>query len=245
MIPIRDANPSVSRPVFTWLLVAASVYVFFAIQPRTTSPAGQAFFYENATIPCEVTQAEPLTEAEVRSDVCRASDGPAIFPDKSILASIFASLFLHGDLAHLIGNMWVLWIFGNNVEDAFGKLGYLLFYLVGGVAASFAHIAFNPDSTIPVVGASGAIAAVMGAYLVLFPRARVVSVFPIFFFLPVAVPAFLFLLIWFLGQFGLAGASTAIAWEAHVGGFLFGLLVAAFLRTTLLRRIYSHRVAVR
>ncbi len=112
------------------------------------------------------------------------------------------------------------------------------------MVASLGYVAFQPDGTIPLVGASGAISAVMGAYLVLYPTARIVSIFPLFFFMPIAVPAVVFLLLWFLGQFALAGASTNIAWEAHVAGFLFGIVVAAALRTTVLRRVYARRRAL-
>ncbi len=146
-------------------------------------------------------------------------------------------MFLHAGFLHLAGNMWSLWIFGNNVEDAFGTMGYLLLYLASGVAATLVFVAINPDTTVPLVGASGAISGVMGAYLVLYPRARVVSVFPILFLLPIAVPAALFLIIWFAGQFALIGQATGIAWEAHVAGFVFGALAAAVFRRQLLARV--------
>jgi membrane associated rhomboid family serine protease len=150
-------------------------------------------------------------------------------------------MFLHANLAHLLGNLWSLWIFGNNVEDAYGSGGYLLLYLASGLAATAAFVLTNPGEVTPLVGASGAISGVMGAYLVLFPRARVVSVFPIFFFIPVALPAAIFLILWFAGQFALVGGATGIAWQAHVGGFLFGAAVSFLLRRPLLRRVEVHR----
>ncbi len=165
---------------------------------------------------------------------------PALFPGKSLVASIFVSMFLHANLAHLIGNMWSLWIFGNNVEDAYGSGGYVLLYLASGVAATAAFVLTNPSEVTPVIGASGAISGVMGAYLVLFPRARIVSVFPLFFFIPVALPAAFFLILWFGGQFALT-ESTGIAWQAHVGGFVFGALVSMVLRRPLLARVEAHR----
>jgi len=141
-------------------------------------------------------------------------------------------MFMHGGWAHLLGNMLYLWIFGDNVEDLMGHGRFLIFYIVSGLAAVWAHILTNPASRIPLVGASGAIAGVLGAYLVLFPRAHIISLVPLGFFLRVvAVPAILFLPIWFLMQFiyGFAslGAETAgVAWWAHVGGFVAGALLA-------------------
>jgi membrane associated rhomboid family serine protease len=141
-------------------------------------------------------------------------------------------MFLHGDLAHLLFNMWSLWIFGNNVEEAFGHLRYLLLYLVGGVVATFAFVVMNPDSTVPLVGASGAIAAALGAYAVLFPGHRVLTLLG---WILIPLPAIIFLAFWFFAQFGLGGTNTA--WEAHVGGFLFGLVLALLFRRSLLRRV--------
>jgi membrane associated rhomboid family serine protease len=128
--------------------------------------------------------------------------------------------------------MWFLWIFGNNVEEAYGHVGYLLVYLVGGLAATGVYIVMNPDATIPLVGASGAIAVAMGAYTVLFPGHRILSLVGWFL---VPIPAALFLIFWFVAQFGLGGTGTA--WEAHAGGFAFGALVSLLLRSRLMRRV--------
>jgi membrane associated rhomboid family serine protease len=230
LLPIRDLNPSNSTSVMTWLLVVACVAVFFLVR------TDEVFFFEAASIPCEITTGEPLTASEISGGPCsRADEGPPAFPDKNLGWSVVFSLFLHGGLFHLISNMWVLLIFGNNVEDAFGHISFVVFYLMAGLAASAAHFLIRPDSTLPVVGASGAIAGVMGAYAVLFPRARVTAIIPPFFFWPLALPAFLFLLIWFGSQFLLAGEESLIAWEAHVAGFVFGLIVAFVLRRRLRR----------
>jgi membrane associated rhomboid family serine protease len=140
-------------------------------------------------------------------------------------------MFLHGSIAHILFNMWSLWIFGNNVEEAFGHLGYALFYLAAGVAATVGFVLVNPELTIPLVGASGAIAGMMGAYLVLFPRHLVMS---LVFFRIVALPAMFFLGIWFLSQFFFN--TEGVAWEAHVAGFAFGALVALPFRQRLLSR---------
>jgi membrane associated rhomboid family serine protease len=234
LLPIRDLNPSRRTPFFTFLIIAGCVVTFFYVQ------TGDEHIFQAASIPCEVTTGEPLSAAEIFQDApCTEGDNPA-FPEKNIWFSILASIFFHGSVGHLISNMWVLLIFGNNIEDAFGHLAYLAFYLAAGLAASAAHILLQPESTIPVVGASGAIAGVMGAYAVLFPRARVTSIIPPFFFWPFALPAMLFLGIWFLSQFLLVGGDTNIAWEAHVAGFVFGVLVALIAR----RSLRSHSTAV-
>ena len=150
------------------------------------------------------------------------------------LITAFTSMFLHAGWMHLIGNMWFLWIYGDNVEDILGKAKFLLFYLLSGIAAGLVHVAFNPYSRVPTIGASGAIAGVMGAYMVKFPRSRIVTLVPIFVFLTtVEVPASIILLYWFVIQFfsglGTIGESHlsqgGVAWFAHVGGFVAGAIL--------------------
>ncbi|MCY4368526.1 MAG: rhomboid family intramembrane serine protease [bacterium] len=236
MIPIRDINPSLRRPVITLLLLAASVAVYFVVQP--SDPADEIeFLYRQAAIACEQTTGEALSDAEIINQVCTDGAEAPFFPEKSLPLSVIVSMFLHGGLAHLLANMWSLYLFGNNVEDAFGRIGYLILYLVSGVVATAGFVVLNPDTTVPLVGASGAIAGVMGAYLVLFPHARVVSVFPLLFFIPFTVRAGWFLLFWFVGQFAFTFAETGVAWEAHVAGFLFGMVVTIIGRRPLLRRL--------
>jgi membrane associated rhomboid family serine protease len=138
---------------------------------------------------------------------------------------VFVSMFLHASWAHVLGNLLFLWIFGNNVEERLGSYVYAAFYVVGGIVATGAYVLAKPDSTVPVLGASGAIAAVMGAYLVWFPRARVLSVVPPIFFLPFYLPAYVVLGGWFVLQF-LTDPNSGVAWIAHVGGFAFGVAVA-------------------
>jgi len=242
MIPIRDTNPGLHQPVVTVLLIVVSVAVFLFVQPTGSNGEEVEFAYRNAAIACELTSGDPLTEEEIVRDICIRDDiGQPVFPSKDLGLSVLASMFLHGGLLHLAANMWSLCIFGNNVEDAFGRLGYLLFYLVTGIVATLGFVALNADATVPLVGASGAIAGVMGAYLVLYPRARVVSIFPILFFVPIAVPSAIFLVVWFLGQFALVGEQSGIAWEAHVAGFLAGAAIAGVGRRALLARIERHR----
>jgi membrane associated rhomboid family serine protease len=232
VFPIRDLNPTRITPVLTLLVIVANVVVFFLFQPMTPRE-GVTFSLQHAAIACELTTGEPLTSAEFLSGRCEtASRGAPIFPEKRLALSVLVSLFLHGGLLHLLGNMWFLWVFGNNVEEAFGHVGYALLYLVGGVAATLAFVVAHPAATDPLVGASGAIAAVLGAYLVLYPGHLVLSVV---FITLIPVPAALFLGIWFLGQF--AVADPGVAWEAHVGGFVVGVLVALVLRQLLLARV--------
>lgn len=232
MLPIRDLNPTRITPWVTLLLIGACVAVFFGLQSQETEQQQIEFLYQRAAISCEILTGEPLTASEINNQQCEV-DGttPVVFPGKQPLLAMFTSMFLHGGLAHLLFNMWSLWIFGNNVEEAFGHFRYLLLYVVGGLVATMAFVLVNPASTVPLVGASGAIAAALGAYGVLFPGHRVVTLVGWFM---VPLPAIIFLAFWFVGQFGLGGTNTA--WEAHVGGFLFGLVVALVFRRSLLRR---------
>jgi membrane associated rhomboid family serine protease len=188
-----------------------------------------------AAIPCEINTGEPLSVGEIQDTfaggddtACRDDDGAAetLFPDKSPYLGILTSMFLHGGLLHLGGNMWFLWIFGNNIEDRLGHLWFGVFYVLGGVAATVAHYLVQPSSTIPVVGASGAIAAIMGAYAVWYPNAPVRTL--IFLFMR-DITAKWFLGIWFVTQF-FTGTDSGVAWMAHVGGFVFGAVVGIALR---------------
>lgn len=225
MIPIRDTIPTKHVPWMTWLLIAVNVFVFF-MEVSIPSAALQQVTYLFGLVPARYTH--PGWAAEVG------------FPMHTYWPFL-TTMFLHGGWLHIIGNMWVLWIFGDNVEDRMGPFRFLLFYLGCGIAAGLVHIASSPRSTVPAVGASGAIAGVMAAYLALYPRAQILAMFPIFFW-PVFfhVPAFLYLGFWFLTQFfsgTLAIASqremTGIAVWAHVGGFAVGLLTFwVFLRKT-------------
>ncbi len=236
MFPLRDVNPTRITPVITLVLIGASILVFYLIQGRGDPDQQEAFVYERAAIACEVTTGAPLGIDEILADECLPGAQAPIFPEKNVFIALFTSMFLHGGTAHLLFNMWFLWIFGNNVEEAYGHVGYLLLYLIGGLAATGAYVVMNPDATVPLVGASGAIAVAMGAYAVLFPGHRVLS-FVGWFLIP--VPAVLFLAFWFIAQFGLGG--TGVAWEAHAGGFVFGGLVSLLLRSRLLRRVGSPR----
>jgi membrane associated rhomboid family serine protease len=223
MLPLRDENPTRRRAYVTLLLILVNVAVYFLWQPPATDPTSTAFEYEHAAIPCEITTREPISVLEANTDTCQAdSSVPAAFPHKQVLLAILVSMFLHGSLVHLGGNMLFLWIFGNNVEDRLGPLRYFAFYVAAGVLATLAHVALQPHSTVPVIGASGAIAGVMGAYLIWYPNVRVLTWA---LFVLVRLRAKWLLLFWFFSQF-FVNPNEGVAWGAHVGGFVFGALFA-------------------
>ncbi len=252
MIPLKDLNPTTRPAVVTWILLAVNVLVFVFVQQAQRGTdvipvaegqavevdASLAFTLEYAAVPCEIVTGEPLEIEELRDTFVRGDDtacveedtgAPELFPEKRIYLAVLLSMFLHGGWLHLGGNMLFLWIFGNNIEDRLGPIRYLVFYLLGGFAAAAAHIAVQPASTVPVVGASGAIAAVMGAYLVWYPNAPIRTLFIMFLIFFVEIRAKWLLGFWFVLQF-FTDASSGVAWVAHVGGFVFGVLVALLLR---------------
>jgi membrane associated rhomboid family serine protease len=249
VIPVRDVNPVRRTPWITYALITANIVIFLLTPASTvtvTSAASlaqfceqEAFFDHYAALPVELVSNRPLelvadgrTVVDPRGAGC-VLDDPSYH--KSPLASALTSLFLHGGWLHLLGNMLFLWIFGNNIEDRFGRLRYLLFYLACGVVATYGFALANADSHEALIGASGAIAGVLGAYLVLYPRARVWSLVPVLFFIPLRLPAWLVLGLWFLLQWlytaGYAVSQAgSVAYLAHVLGFLVGVLVALLVR---------------
>lgn len=236
VIPIRDDNPTQRTAYVTLALIAINVVVYFFVQPHGGVEEVE-FTLERAAIPCELDQGEPLSVEEYTTQDCDPDQSEfeanqEFFPHKNVWLAVITSMFLHGSILHLAGNMLFLWIFGNNVEDHVGLILYPIFYLLVGVAAMAAHFLVEPGSTIPVIGASGAIAGVMGAYLVFWPRARVLTVVPIFLFLLVYLPAGVVLGIWFGLQF-LTNPNEGVAWMAHVGGFVAGVLLGFGLKAVL------------
>ena len=217
MFPLRDTQPSYSRPVVTVFLIVLNILVF--LFEMSLDPYSRNHFIAQY----------------------------GLIPDRFQASSMLTSMFLHGGWLHVLGNMWFLWIFGDNIEDILGSAKYLLFYLLCGIAASLTHVFFNPLSRLPTVGASGAIAGVMGAYMVKFPRSRIVTLVFVFIFVTtIDVPAFVMLLYWFVIQLfsgvGTVGYSHlsegGTAWFAHVGGFLAGILLIHLLGT---RQPWSRR----
>lgn len=227
-IPLGDINPTRRRGVVTLGLVAVNVAVFVLLQPWAGGVCEQAGFYARwGAVPNEIVELEPLTQAELDRSVDPRC-GVRAMPDKSVALSVLTAMFLHGGWAHLLGNMLYLFVFGDNVEDRLGRLRYLVFYLVAGVIATLVFAGANPGSPITLVGASGAIAGVLGAYLVMYPTALVRTFIPPFFFL--ALPAVVVLGLWFLLQLAaddLSGQTGAgIAYLAHVAGFVAGVVMA-------------------
>jgi membrane associated rhomboid family serine protease len=235
VIPIRDENPTARRAVVTILLIVVNVAIYFGIQfPKHDGNAEALFEYRWAGVPCEVDTGKPVvvvpvgetapTSCAIQAEGIVAPQ-PA-FPHKNVWLAVFFSMFLHASILHVLGNMLFLWIFGNNVEDQLGPFWFLVLYLVGGIVASLVHIVGNVDSASPFLGASGAVAVVMGAYIVWWPRARVLTLVPIvLIFVPIRLPAVIVLGLWFVLQV-FTQSSSGIATLAHIGGFVFGAFCA-------------------
>jgi membrane associated rhomboid family serine protease len=207
-IPLKDDNPTQRVPYVTVLLIALNCLIFFY---QVFSINGLEYsIIKMGVIPYEITHLTTI------------SGIPRISPPLTLLTS----LFIHGSLFHLLGNMLYLWIFGNNIEDHLGATRFILFYFVSGLGASMVHILFNFNSTTPVIGASGAIAGILGAYLILFPHAKVLTfVFLIFIIRIIPIPAAFVLGLWFFGQLLNVGLGGGVAWFAHIGGFLLGIVL--------------------
>jgi membrane associated rhomboid family serine protease len=219
MIPLRDTNPSRTVPYVTYSFIAINVVVFL-IEILHGQGMGE-FIAAYGLVPYSMTN--DFNVMGIRA--------ATFFP-------LLTSMFLHGGWMHLIGNMLFLYIFGDNVEDRFGHLRYFFFYIIAGVAAALTQVFMSPQSEVPMVGASGAIAGVLGSYVFMFPKARILTLIPIiFYFQVVELPAFLFLGIWFLMQIfsgvfslGIGGDAGGVAWWAHIGGFVAGVILFLPLR---------------
>lgn len=221
MFPLYDTVRTQKFPLVNLLLIGLNAFAFL-YEIRMDPAELQAFIFANGLIPAQLLG--NLSDEWIK---------------------IYSSMFLHGGWFHIINNMWVLFIFGDNVEGRMGGFRYLLFYLLSGTAAGLLQAYILPGSAVPMIGASGAVAGVLGAYLILFPRSRIASLVPILFiFTLIEVPAFLFLLFWFFSQLfsgWLAlqgGSASGIAWWAHIGGFIFGLIMVSFF-TIRQRTVYT------
>jgi membrane associated rhomboid family serine protease len=229
MIPLKDLNPRRSFPIVTLLLIVANVAVFI----------------HQITLPPEAADAFVKTYALAPSHIKLALEGHRYTALQAFLP-LFTCMFLHGGFLHIIGNMWFLWIFGDNVEDQFGSPGYLLFYIVCGLGSGISQVIFSWGSHIPSLGASGAISGVLGAYIVFFPRAKILTLIPLLIIcFTVRIPAAVFIGLWFLMNF-LSGVSSlgalntgGVAWWAHVGGFLLGVLIAGFTKLIGHKPVYA------
>ncbi len=233
MFPLKDNIPTRRFPYLTVAIIVANVLMFFGFQEARLSLSGasidEARVIEFGAIPFEISH--PGTQCIARGNelACGRGVGEGQAP---AIVTLFTSMFMHGGLLHLLGNMLFLWIFGNNIEDSMGPVRFLAFYLAGGLIALGAQTAIDPGSPVPTIGASGAVAAVLGGYALLYPRARVITaVFIVIIFTFVELPALLVLGLWFLMQllYGTAelaqpvGQGGGVAYFAHIGGFLFGL----------------------
>lgn len=210
MIPLRDSIPSKRYPIMNNLIIVVNVFLFLVESSQAENL--NRFIYTYGLVPARYSMPEIASH----------------FTSAEQLIALLSFMFLHGSFWHLLGNMWSLYIFGDNIEDRLGSLRYLLFYLLCGWASGLTHLYFNWDSTMPTIGASGAIAGVMGAYFILYPGAKILTVIPII-FIPyfIEIPALFFLGLWFVFQFLYATTGSAesagIAWWAHIGGFIFGI----------------------
>ncbi len=211
MIPIKDTIPSREPPIITKLLIAVNtiIFIFQAILPEGHLAN---FIYNFALIPTQL---------------------------KGNYINLVTSTFLHGSWLHLLGNMWSLWLYGDNVEDSMGHFRFLLFYLLCGAISGYTHVLFNMHSKLPTIGASGAVAGVMGAYFILYPHAKIITLVPTFFILPmfIPIPAFIFLFFWFLSQvfsgtvnWFIGSMAGGVAWWGHIGGFIAGMLLQNLFR---------------
>jgi len=236
MLPLYDNVPRGKIPFVTGIIIAATLYVFY-LEAMMSRPELAALFQQYALVPGDFTN----------------SDGSfKLILSPTAYLPFLTSIFLHGGWMHVISNMWALFLFGDNVEDRMGHFGFLIFYLLTGVLAGGAHYYADPTSFVPTIGASGAVAGIMGAYIALYPGARIITLVPIFIFpLFLRIPAFLYLGGWFILQFmeGMAaltepGASGGVAWWAHIGGFIAGFLLCAFFLNPAYspkRRVYAAR----
>ena len=233
MFPLKDNIPTENTPFVTIALILINVFVYFVLQKGgILDGPDDLIVVDWGAIPYEVTH---LGEnCDVTPDLTAIACGDGVGDGPSTIFTLFASMFMHGSILHLGGNMLFLWIFGNNVEDSMGPVKFLAFYLLGGLAALAGQVIVEPNAIVPTIGASGAVAAVLGGYILLYPRARVVTlIFIVFFFTILELPAMLILGFWFLqqvafGYFDLAnpaGGGGGVAYFAHIGGFVFGLLL--------------------
>lgn len=222
MIPLMDTIPHREKPFVTWMIIIVNFLVFL-FQTSLPPDISELFVHHFSFVPVKLTN---LWREGLRLEILFFS-----WP-------LITSMFLHGSWLHLIGNMWSLWLFGDNVEDRVGHLRFLVFYLLSGIIASLTHYIFNAYSSVPTIGASGAIAGVMGAYFIMFPLARIITIIP-FLWVPlfVQIPAIFFIGFWFVSQFfsglfSLLGPAFGggIAWWAHIGGFIFGIIAIPFFR---------------
>jgi membrane associated rhomboid family serine protease len=229
--PIKDYNPTKRTAYLTILLIAINVIVFMYQAVFTNLDIHVA---KNAMIPWEISHLKTIEQPigyTVEKEEYGSPYKKMIYRKLSPFLSLIFSFFMHGSFLHLFGNMLFLWIFGNNIEDYLGRFKFLIFYFLAGIGAGLVHVLFNINSIVPVIGASGAVSGIMGAYLILYPKAYVRTLVFIFIFITfIDVPAFVFLIVWLVFQFFYAGGGSSIAWLAHVGGFFIGIFLIKMMK---------------
>lgn len=224
MIPISDINPARNTPVISRIFMFVAVGVFILIQPKNQIELFN-FFYQYSAIPCELVKFSPISEGQFYNNNCFYTQTNSIFPNKNIILSMVFANFFHANFIHILGNLWSFWIFGNNVEDKLGKSKFTIFLIFIGIISIGVHTFLNQESLTPIVGASGIVSGLMGAYVFMFPNARLLVLVPFGFLFPTTIKAKFFMIFWFISQIFIAIGDQNISWEAHIGGFIFGYLL--------------------
>jgi membrane associated rhomboid family serine protease len=223
MIPISDINPAENTPYITRFFIFFTIAVYILLQPKNSADLFN-FFYEFSAIPCEIQKGVPLSANQFYSNDCMANIDNVIFANKNLMLSLLTANFLHANLLHLVGNLWSFWIFGNNIEDKLGKLKFIIFLMVAAGGSIGTHIFLNYSDLNPIVGASGIVSALMGAYLYRFPNAKLLVLVPFGIIFPTTIKAKYFMAFWFASQVIISLQNNNISWEAHIGGFFVGYL---------------------
>jgi membrane associated rhomboid family serine protease len=223
MIPISDINPAENTPYITRFFIFFTIVVYILLQPKNSADLFN-FFYEFSAIPCEIQKGVPLSANQFYSNDCMVTIDNVIFANKNLMLSLLTANFLHANLLHLVGNLWSFWIFGNNIEDKLGKLKFTIFLMVAAGGSIGTHIFLNYSDLNPIVGASGIVSALMGAYLYRFPNAKLLVLVPFGIIFPTTIKAKYFMAFWFASQVIISLQNNNISWEAHIGGFFVGYL---------------------
>ncbi|MDA9862730.1 rhomboid family intramembrane serine protease [Acidimicrobiia bacterium] len=223
MIPISDINPAENTPYITRFFIFFTIAVYILLQPKNSTDLFN-FFYEFSAIPCEIQKGVPLSANQFHSNDCMVTIDNVIFANKNLMLSLITANFLHANLLHLVGNLWSFWIFGNNIEDKLGNLKFIIFLMVAAGGSIGTHIFLNYSDLNPIVGASGIVSALMGAYLYRFPNAKLLVLVPFGIIFPTTIKAKYFMAFWFASQVLISLQNNNISWEAHIGGFFVGYL---------------------
>ena len=223
MIPISDINPAENTPYITRFFIFFTIAVYILLQPKNSADLFN-FFYEFSAIPCEIQKGVPLSANQFYSNDCMVTIDNVVFANKNLMLSLLTVNFLHANLLHLAGNLWSFWIFGNNIEDKLGKLKFIIFLMVAAGGSIGTHIFLNYSDLNPIVGASGIVSALMGAYLYRFPNAKLLVLVPFGIIFPTTIKAKYFMAFWFASQVIISLQNNNISWEAHIGGFFVGYL---------------------